>query len=264
MPSLRLVRQVSSKDIIAGLITGLEALQEVSDSISAVPFLGSIVSAALGIAKTVERIRGDRERYVRLARRVSDLSRHVHDSVAGDPHAMDENLKINMIELQFLLKEIRTDVECELRRKPLSRFLLQNSIAEKLEDRMDQLNSAWHSFDVCPVSKASWLALYDDESQLRLFRWSDLKCTRVRGKHMVSGRDVGQEWEGRWEGRAVVVRTVRPQCLRILPDTTLSHHPYVAQVIGLSHPSLSERFYVMDTGDMPLVFNQYHELITDV
>ncbi len=31
-------------------------------------------------------------------------------------------------------------------------------------------------------------------------------------------------------------------------DCYSRHHPYVAQVIGYSHPSLAERFYVMDAG----------------
>ena len=47
-----------------------------------------------------------------------------------------------------LLTRIRSDVEAELRRKPLSRFLLQSSIAEMLDDRMDELDSAWRAFDV--------------------------------------------------------------------------------------------------------------------
>lgn len=45
-------------------------------------------------------------------------------------------------------------------------------------------------------------------TQLLLFGRHDIRCFKVRGTYRVDGRDVGEEWEGRWEGRAVVVRTI--------------------------------------------------------
>ena len=54
MPSLRLSRRSASGDVLATLVSALEVLQEASSAIATVPFLGSIVGAALGIARTVE------------------------------------------------------------------------------------------------------------------------------------------------------------------------------------------------------------------
>lgn len=31
----------------------------------------------------------------------------------------------------------------------------------------------------------------------------------MRGKYRVSCYDVGEEWEGKWDGRTVIVRTIR-------------------------------------------------------
>ncbi|KAI0649495.1 hypothetical protein C8Q79DRAFT_516860 [Trametes meyenii] len=197
MPPLRLIRQVAPSDVLAAAICALEVLQETSDAITVVPFLGNIVGAALGIARTVEKIRGDRDRFVRLARRASELSRHIEESVASDPETIDDNLKVNLIELQTLLIRVREDVEAYSRRNSLSRFLLQSSIADLIDDRMDQLDSVWRAFDTaCLIAlrtKMERQALYDDSSQLRLFRWSDLRCLRVRGAYSVSGRVVGHE-----------------------------------------------------------------------
>ena len=103
----------------------------------------------------------------------------------------------------------------------------------------------------------------------------------------MQGNHVGDEWEAQWDGRAVIVRTVTKRslvniiCLLLRlrltssvqaehrslvtyhpnlwvhirrwdltwPDTLVSsHHPQIAQVIGYSHPSLSDRFYVVDAG----------------
>ncbi|KAI0366154.1 hypothetical protein BV20DRAFT_1055891 [Pilatotrama ljubarskyi] len=256
MPSLSSSR-LSSSNALATVISALEILQEASDVIIAAPYLGHILSAALGIARTVEKIRGDKERYIRLARRAAELSRHVKESIESDPRAVNENLKLNLIDLQL------EDVEVQLKRTPLSRFLLQGSISQLLDEHIDRLDSAWRAFDTsCLIAlrmKLERQAVYDDRSQLRLFRWSDFRCYKVRGTYEVDGDEVGEEWEGRWDGRAIVVRTIRTNGVfeRYMESTmklyTATHHPYVAQVLGYSHPSLSEKFYVMDTGVMPLI-----------
>ena len=51
---LRLPSKPSSGDTLAMVITALEVLEATSDAITAVPFLGVIVSAVLGLAKTLE------------------------------------------------------------------------------------------------------------------------------------------------------------------------------------------------------------------
>ncbi|KAI0351734.1 hypothetical protein OH77DRAFT_1410549 [Trametes cingulata] len=247
MPSLS-VSWFSSPNALATIISTLEVLREASDVIVAFPYLGHILGAALGIARTVEKIRGDKERYVRLARRAAELSQHVTESIESDPSSVNENLRRNLKNLQLLLQRIGEDVESHLKRTALSRFLLQASIAQLLEDRMDQLDSAWRAFDVCgEPSRSLYWTLISAETDLRLFRWSDLRCHKVRGTYRLDGIEVGEEWEGRWDGRAIVVRTIRPSAMsQVL--LRYRHHPYLAQVVGYSHPSLSEKFYVMDTG----------------
>lgn len=47
-----------------------------------------------------------------------------------------------------MLTQIQKDVELQLRRTPLARFLLQGSVTELLEDRIHQFETAWRAFDV--------------------------------------------------------------------------------------------------------------------
>ena len=42
------------EDALALVITGLEVLKDSSDTISVVPFLGTMISAGLGLANTVQ------------------------------------------------------------------------------------------------------------------------------------------------------------------------------------------------------------------
>ncbi|KAI0787288.1 hypothetical protein C8Q74DRAFT_595226 [Fomes fomentarius] len=268
MPAIyRRLPQLTRGDALANAISILEVLQATSSVIANAPFVGSIVGAALGLAKTVERVNGTRERYVRLARRAAELARHIEESIKSDPYLIDHNLQIQLVALHDLLIRIQRDVEKHLRRRPLSRLLYQSSMAATLDDYVDALDSAWRTFDTACLfalrMKMERQAIYDDQSQLRLFRWSDLRCLKVRGKYRVSCYDVGEEWEGKWDGRTVIVRTIRQSrpsegcdytsLVKYHPNL---HHPYVAQVIGYSHPSLAERFYVMDAGVSPLM-NQF-------
>ncbi|KAI0715770.1 hypothetical protein C8T65DRAFT_707497 [Cerioporus squamosus] len=230
MASTRRSRRFTAGDGLANVICALEVLQATSNVVVNVPFLNVICGSVLGLARAVEKASGDKERYVRLARRAAELSLHIEESVELDPHAIDETLQCSLLQLQGLISRIRGDVEKQLRRTALDRFFHRASIATILDDHIDGLDSAWRAFD------------------LRLFRWNDLRCLKVRGTYRVGCYDVGQEWEGKWDGRAVVVRTIR-QSKSTEVNTT--HHPYVAQVLGYSHPSLAERFYVMDTGTVP-------------
>ena len=49
---------------------------------------------------SLQTIGKDKDRFLRLARRVSELSMHVEESIDADPGAIDDALKINLIELQ--------------------------------------------------------------------------------------------------------------------------------------------------------------------
>ncbi|KAI0635567.1 hypothetical protein C8Q77DRAFT_577303 [Trametes polyzona] len=246
MPSLRLLRRMSSGDVIAATISSLELLKETSNTIAVVPFLGDIIGVVLGIAKTVERIRGDRERYIRLARCASELLRHIEDTITADPDTVDDKLRRNLEELHALLVRIEIDIQTQLGRSPLARLLLQASTTQMLEDRTHQLECAWRAFDTaCLIDlrmKAATQAIYDPRTQLRLFRRNEIKCYRVRGTYQVAGRDIGEEWE--------VSTHHHDSLVTYYPNI---HHPYIAQVIGYSHPSIPERFYVMDTGVIPVL-----------
>ncbi|RPD53111.1 hypothetical protein L227DRAFT_604744 [Lentinus tigrinus ALCF2SS1-6] len=263
MRSTRRSRNFASGDALANAICALEVLQAASNVVVNVPFLSVIFGSVLGLARAVETATGDKERYVRLARRAAELSLHIEKSIESDPQAIDETLQSSLIQLHGLISRIRGDVERQLRRTALDRFLHRASIATILDDHIDALDSAWRAFDTaCLIAlraKMEKQAMYDDHSQLRLFRWSDLRCLKVRGTYRVGCYDVGQEWQGKWDGRTVVVRTIRqsrldqPDYNALISYYPNIHHPYIAQVLGYSHPSLNERFYVMDAGVVPLM-----------
>ncbi|EMD39371.1 hypothetical protein CERSUDRAFT_82104 [Gelatoporia subvermispora B] len=181
---------------------------------------------------------------------------------------MDEHLERNLTELLGTLCRIDEEVYTLTRMNRMSRFIHRGSISTSLDEHLETLDAASNSFNTaCLIAirlKMSSLANYGDY-QLRLFRWCDLRLQSVPGRTWTVTRHAqsevaGYEWDGEWDGRAVAVRVVHPKysgrkdaiktCLGIAP---LCHHPYVAQVFGYSHPSSSEKFYVLERGSVNIL-----------
>ncbi|EJF58589.1 hypothetical protein DICSQDRAFT_66645 [Dichomitus squalens LYAD-421 SS1] len=253
--SSRSVRRSVSGDVLSALISGLEVLQAASNVVANVPLLNGIVSSALGLARTIEAIGTDRERFLRLARRVSELSMHIEESIDCDFNAIDDGLTVTLIELQALMDRIRSEVEKQLRRSALSRLLHQASISSTLEDHLDALDSAWRAFDTaCLIAlrmKMERQALYDDRSQVSLPQAAETLSlmNETRSSDCFAG------------AISDLHCYILSELVGCFPPVWLSdhsmhfflrHHPYVSQVLGYSHPSVPEKLYVMESG-MPSI-----------
>ncbi|TFK80630.1 hypothetical protein K466DRAFT_503588 [Polyporus arcularius HHB13444] len=262
MSTTRRSRRFATGDVLANIICTLEVLQATSNVAINVPFLNVICGSVLGLARAVE-ASGDKERFVRLARRAAELSLHIEESVESDPHAIGEALQSSLTQLHGLLSRIRSDVEKELRRTSLDRFFHRASIATILDNHIDALDSAWRAFDTaCLIAlrtKMERQATYDDRSQGSgtAVPWlCERSDSQSQTRYVVSIPCLLPLTDLQADQADYNTLVTYYPNVYVLPWRDLGplihleprHHPYVAQVLGYSHPSLSERFYVMDTG----------------
>ncbi|OCH88570.1 hypothetical protein OBBRIDRAFT_80989 [Obba rivulosa] len=267
-------RSAVSVDVLGSTAVVLETMQQASTAVSAVPFLGAIIGSTLSLVQAAQKVKTDRERALRLAKRAADLVKHIEETIAVDPDASDERLKTNLAELLQTLKRISFDVEKQTTKKFWSRLLHQSSVSGMLDGHTDSLDAAWRSFDtICLIVLQQKLerqlqltreqnqtvqeqAMYDRD-QYRLFRLDDVNLQAVRGIWVKGDITMGDEYQGEWQGRAVVVRRLRGAATNENPAAMVTRyprlfHPHIAQVFGYSHPAVADRFYVMETGTISI------------
>ncbi|KAI0940182.1 hypothetical protein AcV5_001357 [Taiwanofungus camphoratus] len=138
MPSL------TASDAISHIICTLECIVNVS---YAAPAFGAVVTAAISLLQTIEKVKDNKKRAIRLARRVADLTKHVQEIVDADPEAINDRLRANVKLLQSTLDDINRDLEKHLQRRPLSRFMCHSSIGAKLDEHLDTLRHAQQAFN---------------------------------------------------------------------------------------------------------------------
>ncbi|EMD37048.1 hypothetical protein CERSUDRAFT_114949 [Gelatoporia subvermispora B] len=266
-----LQKRLSTDDVLAHTITALQTLQGVSFTIGAVPFLGTVFSSAVSVLSTIEKVRGDKERSNRLAKRISNLLHHVEQSVAANPDAVDDKLLRNLASLEQTLSKIGKDLANFATKSASSRFLKRGSIAAKLEEHLETVEDASRSFNIASLialrQKIIQQASYDEDQvrpnmdhlyfvlkavQLRLFRPHEIQLQRVRGTWSAGMDDSGDEWDGEWGGRLVTVRVFRQEkskssdVLSVVRSVLRCPHPYVTQILGYSHALCSPSFYVLE------------------
>ncbi|KAH9921202.1 uncharacterized protein BXZ73DRAFT_51956 [Epithele typhae] len=246
------VGSVGGRDGLAAVIATLELISTTSSLVSAVPCFGVIVNCALGLARTIDNMSTTSLGYTRLAVCAAELSIHIENAIDYDTAAIDGPLRVSLTELQMLLSRIVREVDKHLKKSRLNRFLHQSSIAETLDDYMSELDTAWRSFDTaCLIAlrmKFERQSLYDDRSQVGTYlTTATLPLERY------------PEDEGAGELDLCALVKYHPNvCVSIflldvhmrLTTSTVRQHPMITQIIGHSHPSLAERFYVMETGKL--------------
>ncbi|EMD33250.1 hypothetical protein CERSUDRAFT_68276 [Gelatoporia subvermispora B] len=137
-------------DILGASITALEILKDGSNAISVIPRLGAVLARAPGLLKTIEKVYGFSGECKRLAQRTAELIRYIEKQITDNVHDIDADLTTNLEQLSVLLKAIRIDVvELKERKLVLKPPRSTNSIAEKLSDHTEALDSAWRSFGAC-------------------------------------------------------------------------------------------------------------------
>ncbi|OCH86536.1 hypothetical protein OBBRIDRAFT_220813 [Obba rivulosa] len=143
-PSLRV--PLNREDVIAHSIFVLETFKEISGTIGSVPFLGAVIGSALSLIKTIDAVKTDKERRVRLVRRVSKLLQDIQEAVAANPDVSDGNLLANLAVLQSTLTSIQVDLEALIGKSALSRWVHRGALAAKLDEHIGTVDEASRSF----------------------------------------------------------------------------------------------------------------------
>ncbi|OCH91766.1 hypothetical protein OBBRIDRAFT_510293 [Obba rivulosa] len=253
--------RMNTDDIMAHGISVLETLKNVSSLASTVPCLNIVISAALSLISTIEKMRGDKERCHRLSRRVSNLLKDLKQAVSNELDiAENDDLSASLPDLQSALIDIEEDLKAMAAKSATLRFLRRGSIATRLDEHIDTVDEVSRSFNravLMSLRKATNDLIKFDKQQLRLFRFPDIRLRRVRGTWRASTELSGENWEAEWKGRLVAVRVLCPthsreDTLSLLLSTVHGLHqcryPYIAQMLGYSHPSERSRFLVLETG----------------
>ncbi|OCH91929.1 hypothetical protein OBBRIDRAFT_727877 [Obba rivulosa] len=169
-------RRVETADVLANAVTALETLKDASAAVGTVPFLGVLFGSALGLIRTVETVRADRERTIRFVRRLSELVEHVDRSIAAHTGAPDDKLESSLAELQSALMRMQKDLEALAKERFLSRFLRRGSISGRLQEHLETLDHVSRSFNIaCLIAlqaAMNWNAEFDDQqvrNQIRQF-----------------------------------------------------------------------------------------------
>ncbi|EMD33241.1 hypothetical protein CERSUDRAFT_76915 [Gelatoporia subvermispora B] len=276
-------------DILKDSITILEALKDGSDAICTVPCVGAVFAGGLGLLKTIEtrglqRMNASNGKCRQLTKRTTELIQYIDKQIAENIDDIDAGLTTNLEELSELLGAIQIDVVKQEERKVIVKFLRSSSIADKLSEHTEALDSAWRSFDAsnaltsiacCLLSMTRKLRkqieLSEDQREFdddlyQIFRPADLKPLEQRDDFLPCDGHPQGATLAEWRGRLVVKRVLRtnnterwftspnvkPNVAVICKRYPRISHPHIAQVLGYSHPRQDETYYVIGTGGVPL------------
>ncbi|KAH9920528.1 uncharacterized protein BXZ73DRAFT_104653 [Epithele typhae] len=263
LPNALRVQRVGRHDVLATIIIGLEATRDGVDGLSAVPFLGGIVGAVLGIAKAAQQVGSTQDDFLQVAERADSLVKHIQKQVERlNPHDTVDDIETNLSTLLATMSSIRQTVESQVERGVLDRFMHRSSISSELKKCVYSLDSAWRSFDTAMLlsvhRKLETHSTHDPQLKVRRLFWDDLQLDDNRGSYYLNEDLEGEEFLGRLNQRPVIIRTItkkdgKPkeeyyqEVVKYHPDTD---GPYarIAQVLGVAHPCLDRPFYVLEAG----------------
>ncbi|EMD40835.1 hypothetical protein CERSUDRAFT_103215, partial [Gelatoporia subvermispora B] len=274
----RITHCVNIDDALAHTIAVLELSKDASATISSVPFLGAVIGAALSLIKTIEKVLADKERCSRLTRKVVNLLKDVEFAISMSPNAIDGALMASLVNIQSMLTKIQADLVALMGKSAAYRFIHQGSVATALDRHLDTVDEAARSFNRAflisirqQTAELSNELVTFDKDQLRLFRFAEIELKRVTGRWSSRLGISCDEWEGHWHGRLVAIRLLRPEhseendLIALINTSPPCRHPYIAQVLGRSHPSEYQRFLVIEqaTSDA-LHFLETHDLLANL
>ncbi|KAH9920522.1 uncharacterized protein BXZ73DRAFT_104646 [Epithele typhae] len=263
LPNALRVQRVGRDDVLATIIIGLEATRDGVDGLSAVPFLGGIVGAVLGIAKAAQQVGSTQDDFLQVAERADSLVKHIQKQVERlNPHDTVDDIETNLSTLFATMSSIRQTVERQVERGVLDRFMHRSSISSELKKCVYSLDSAWRSFDTAMLlsvhRKLETHSTHDPQLKVRRLFWDDLQLDDNRGSYYLNEDLEGEEFLGRLNQRPVIIRTItkkdgKPkeeyyqEVVKYHPDTD-GPHARIAQVLGVAHPCLDRPFYVLEAG----------------
>ncbi|EMD35657.1 hypothetical protein CERSUDRAFT_106940, partial [Gelatoporia subvermispora B] len=237
-------------NVLGNSILSLEILKDTSNVISAVPLVGAVLAAAIGVLKAIERTNNSQTSCKRLAQRTSELVQYIEKRVTQSLDIVDADIVRNLMDISKILNDIHKDVEQESRRRYITRLLRNSSISDKVNEYNEALDFAWRSFDICcllSIDRRLRLDMRFDHNQDRIFRPSDLSLLEVCNDWHPADGCAGSVMLAKWQHRLVVLGA---------SDVSMSspriNHPRIARVLGYSHPAIPEKFYVVETERLSL------------
>ncbi|OCH89776.1 hypothetical protein OBBRIDRAFT_648813 [Obba rivulosa] len=238
---LAIRHSLNTSDVLANVIAALETLSNASSVISAVPFLGAVLNSVLSLVTAIQKVKGEKERCAQLAKRALDLMTCVEEYFSANADAIDG------------------DLVASHSLSAISRFFRRDSLSAKLDNHLNNLDDARRLFILACIIALRQASIRQERygiQGLRLFRLGDLELCRVRSIRNNYTSAYREEWEGRLDGRAVIIRILHQKysgesvAAALVKRINLCDHPYVVQILGYSHPSSRTNFYVMEAGSV--------------
>ncbi|KAH9929108.1 uncharacterized protein BXZ73DRAFT_78245 [Epithele typhae] len=216
---VRWFRGMKTEDALAHTITGLEIAKDAVTVANGVPYLVTIIGGVLSIAKSVEAVNGTKDNFVQVAKRGGELVEHVRKHIGEDTTAISEELEQSLKQLEATVASIKEKVRTALEHHFFVRYLRRASMDAIATECGRQLDDAWRSFDsACTISTNKGVVKIDlrlrtdpnrdPETKMRFLYYDQVVWGRVRGTYTVVNVCEGEEWDGKLDGRDVIVRTV--------------------------------------------------------
>ncbi|TDL23098.1 hypothetical protein BD410DRAFT_897917 [Rickenella mellea] len=218
-----------------------------------VPFLLGIIGTAQSIIDTAHGVRQNKSDCAELARRVSDLTEHIHGQIRGHEDIIDTTLAVTLEGFQQQLVEIEQFMLDHTSQQLISRIVHRGSVSVRIVKLTSKLNNAMQAFTTTLNLR---LALQMNQlsrsmegfkdivagnrqydGQFHIYRRADVCLIAKRTLQQFCDGSSEEYHDGIIDGRTVAVKIYRNSPKRFTAAlNALKHvwHPNVAQLEGYS------------------------------
>ncbi|KAH9925603.1 uncharacterized protein BXZ73DRAFT_78944 [Epithele typhae] len=243
-------------DVLSNAITTLEAFKDAA-AISAVPFLGGIAAAALGIARAIEKAKAT-ERHSWILPN------------ARQPSGSISNRRSWVLKIAIALQSILDEVTHELGRGSVSRFFRRASVSSTAQECVQKLQDAWHNFDSAILIRlerqVEEQATIHPDAMASSIRPEDGHPTRWGSSSYAASSHGGEQYEGLWRNRPVTVRQFKPEdkedaldSILLYSENQLEYQGNLTNVLAMAFPRAGAQFYVIDGAPRRSILDSFND-----
>ncbi|KAH9916422.1 uncharacterized protein BXZ73DRAFT_105859 [Epithele typhae] len=259
-----LVSEGIADDVLANSITILEALKDAASAVGAVPFLGGIIAAALGIAKAVEQSRANTDAFVSVAERAVALAEYVQKKTLGsNGGTIGVDMQVILLELHSALVKVQDAVKRELEKGRFNRFFRRAKLHGKAQECLLKLDDAWRSFDTAILvrlerqveslrSQVESQAPFEPGTLVPYVPFTSIQKDRTTTQYKTRTHN-GEQRSGIWDNRPVTVRIFDHkfkdnvfESIQMYSENHRESHETFSNVIAMAYPRAGVQFYVLD------------------
>ncbi|KAI0719893.1 hypothetical protein C8Q72DRAFT_110500 [Fomitopsis betulina] len=136
-------------DVISNAINVIPLLEAFSGMIPAPPFTDTDFTLIKVIIKTVQKVRLDKSRGLRLVKRVEQFGQDICAAVSSDSENIDWHMPNNIARLLKSLVEVYGLLDKHLTKKFVYRFIHFRKVSRVIDEAAQALNTSWDIFQ-CP------------------------------------------------------------------------------------------------------------------